>query len=123
MLYCVASLKPFRRGSLRHDREMRFLTEWLETVRRAANTDILLAIGLARLRNLVKGYGDTYERGRLKYQTICSSVSENTGGPSAATHLQALIAAAEKDENGVALRAAIDKLSGTRRSETADIGV
>jgi indolepyruvate ferredoxin oxidoreductase beta subunit len=123
LLYCVASLKPFRRGSLRHDREMRFLTEWLETVRSAASTDILLAIGLARLRNLVKGYGDTYERGRLNYQAICSSVLENPGGPSAATYLRALIAAAQKDEDGLALRVEIDKLSRTRRSETADIGV
>ncbi len=101
---------------------MRFLTEWLETVRRAADIDIPLAIGLAHLRNLVKGYGDTYERGRLKYQTICSFVSEDLGSPSAATHLRALTAAAEKDENGVALRAEIDRLSRTRRLETADIG-
>jgi indolepyruvate ferredoxin oxidoreductase beta subunit len=121
LLYCVASLKPFRRGSLRHDREMRFLTEWLETVRSTAGTDISLAIGLAHLRNLVKGYGDTYERGRLKYQAICSSLSKNPG-PSAAADLRALVAAAGRDEDGMALRAEIDKLSGTRRLETADIG-
>ena len=48
----VASLKPYRRGSLRHDREMRFLTEWLEIVRRAVSIDVSLAIEFARLRKL-----------------------------------------------------------------------
>jgi indolepyruvate ferredoxin oxidoreductase, beta subunit len=119
LLYCVASLKPFRRGSLRYEREMRFLTEWLETVRRAAGSDLSLATGLAHLRNLVKGYGDTYERGRFKYQTICSFVSEDLRSPSAAMHLRALIAAAEKDENGAALGSEVDRLSVARHLETA----
>jgi indolepyruvate ferredoxin oxidoreductase beta subunit len=123
LLYCVASLKPFRCGSLRYDREMHFLSQWLEIVRRAAGIDVSLAIGLARLRNIVKGYGDTWERGRLKYQAICSFASENLHNPSAAMHLRALIAAAEKDENGAALGAEIDRLSGTRRSETANAGI
>ncbi len=122
LLYCVASLKPLRRGSLRHDREMRFLAEWLETVRQAAGIDVALAIGLARLRNLVKGYGDTCERGRSRYQAIYSFLSENLLDPSAAIHLGALSVAAEKDEDGVALRAEIDRLSRTRRLEAADIG-
>jgi indolepyruvate ferredoxin oxidoreductase beta subunit len=121
-LYLVASLKPFRRGSLRHDRETHFLTEWLEIVRRAAGIDVSLAIGFADLRNLVKGYGDTCERGRLKYEAICSFVSEDLYNPSAAMHLRALIAAAEKDENGAALGVEIDRLSGIRPLETTNVG-
>jgi indolepyruvate ferredoxin oxidoreductase, beta subunit len=117
LLYFVASLKPFRRGSLRYAREMQFLTQWLEIVRRAAGIDVSLAIGLADLRNLVKGYGDTYERGLFKYQAICSFVSEALHDPSAAMHLRTLIAAAGKDESGKALVAEIDGLSATRRSE------
>jgi len=122
LLYCVAALKPFRRGSLRHDREIRFLTEWLEAVRRAAAIDVSLAIGLAHLRNLVKGYGDTCERGRSRYQAIHSFVSEDLHDPSAATHLRTLIAAAEKDEGGAALRAEIDRLTSARRLKTANVG-
>lgn len=110
LLYCVASLKPLRRGSLRYDREMRFLTEWLETVRRAAGIDVSLAIGFARLRNVVKGYGDTCGRGHSKYQEICAFISKELHDPSAATHLKALITAAEKDEDGAALRAEMDRL-------------
>lgn len=123
LLYCVASLKPFRRGSLRHDREMRFLTEWLAIVRRAAEIDLPLATGLAHLRKLVKGYGDTYQRGLSKYRTICAFVSEELRHPPVAAHLKALTAAAEKDEDGAALGAEIDRLTGTRRLETASIDI
>jgi indolepyruvate ferredoxin oxidoreductase beta subunit len=118
LLYCVASLKRFRRGSLRHDREMRFVTEWLEIVRRAIGIDASLAIECVSLRNLVKGYGETCERGHSKYREICAFMSEEPYNPSAATHLRALIAAAEKDENGAALRAEMDRL----RLESPNVG-
>ena len=117
LLYCVASLKPFRRGALRHDREMRFLTEWLGLVREAAAVDVPLAIGFARLRNLVKGYGDTCERGLAKYQAIRAFMSGELHDPSASTMLDSLIAAAEKDEVGAALRAEMD---GLRRKTASD---
>lgn len=111
LLYGIASLKPIRRGTLRFEREMQFITDWLETVRHAANVDTSLALGFAQLRNLVKGYGDTYERGRLKYETIRDFVFKQIGDPAAANNLKALIAAAERDEEGNALQIEIDKLS------------
>ena len=118
LLYCVASLKRFRRGSVRYDREMRFVTEWLQLVRQAAGIDTALAVGFTRLRNLVKGYGDTRERGHAKYREICTFMSSELHDPLAATHLTALIAAAEKDENGAALQAEMDRL----RLETPNVG-
>jgi indolepyruvate ferredoxin oxidoreductase beta subunit len=110
LLYLVASLKPYRRGSLRHDREMRFLTEWLEIVRRAVSIDVSLAIEFARLRNLVKGYGDTYERGHSKFREIRTFMSNELHNPSAAVHLETLMVAAEKDESGAALRTEMERL-------------
>ncbi|MBI5321228.1 indolepyruvate oxidoreductase subunit beta family protein [Bradyrhizobium sp.] len=110
LLYCVASLKPLRRGSLRHAREMHFIGEWLESVRRAAGIDAPLAIAFARLRNLVKGYGDTNKHGHAKYQAICTFMSDRLHHPSAAMQLRGLIAAAGKDEDGAALEAEIDRL-------------
>ncbi len=111
LLYCVASLKPFRRGSLRHDREMRFLDEWLDIVRRTAAIDVGLATGFARLRNLVKGYGDTCARGHDKYRAISAFMSDKLHQPSAAAQLRILIAAAGKDEDGTALRTEIGKFA------------
>lgn len=111
LLYCVAMLKPFRRRTLRFEREMHFLTEWLASVHRVANADVSLAIGFAQLRNLVKGYGDTYERGRFKFETIRSFLSKHINDPNAAMNLKTLISAAERDEDGKALMAEIGKLT------------
>lgn len=110
LLYGLASLKRTRRSTLRFQREMSFLAEWTETVRRAAGADLPLATGLAELRNLVKGYGDTYERGLRKYQTIRSFVLNDAGHPAASSRLRTLIAAAERDEFGEALDLEIQRL-------------
>lgn len=115
LLYCVASLKPFRRGSLRHEREMRFLDKWLEAVRRTADIDVALAAGFAHLRNLVKGYGDTHARGLAKYQAISMFMSGRLRQPSAAAQLKGLIAMAEKDEDGAALGAEIGRLENLNK--------
>ncbi|MGQ0681713.1 DUF6537 domain-containing protein, partial [Bradyrhizobium sp.] len=123
LLYGLASLKAFRRGSLRHQREMRFLDEWLEAVRRAAGIDVSLATEFARLRNLVKGYGDTCERGHAKYRAITTFMSGKLHHPSAAAQLTGLIAAAGKDEDGAALRAEITRLDTLNGGERVDAGM
>jgi len=107
LLYGLASLKRFRRSTLRFSRETSFLDEWLRTVRSAADTDVTVAIELARLRNLVKGYGDTYERGLQKYNRIRSLVLNDIHRPGLSGRLGDLIAAAQRDEFGEALDQAI----------------
>jgi len=120
LLYGVASLKRFRRGSLRHQREMRFLDEWLDDVRRAAAIDPALATAFARLRNLIKGYGDTSERGHERYRMIRDFMSDRLDHRSAAAQLSGLIAAAGKDEDGAALQLEIARLgSATTDSRIA----
>ena len=101
---------------------MRFLDEWLETLRRVAGIDVSLATEFARLRNLVKGYGDTCERGHAKYQAISTFMSVRLHHPLAATQLRGLIVAAQKDEDGAALRAEINRLDTMSAGEQADSG-
>jgi indolepyruvate ferredoxin oxidoreductase beta subunit len=107
LLYGLASLKRFRRSTLRFSRETRFLEQWLQTVRRAIDTDVTVAIELARLRNLVKGYGSTYERGLQKYTKISSFALTDAHHAGLSGRLGTLIAAAERDEFGEALDQAI----------------
>ncbi len=107
LLYALASLKRFRRSTLRFTRETSFLTEWLQTVRRAVDTDVTVAIELARLRNLVKGYGDTNERGLQKYKKIRSFVLNDVHRPGLSRRIGNLIAAAQRDEFGEALDQAL----------------
>src|SRR5204863_185724 len=64
LIYMVASLKPLRPRSLRYQVEQAHLEAWLESVLRYALTNYDLALEVAAARNLVKGYGDTHERGR-----------------------------------------------------------
>jgi len=120
-LYAVASLKRLRRGSLRHDREMRFLNEWLEAVRHAAGIDVSLAIEFVHLRNLVKGYGDTCERGHVKYEAIATFMAGRLHDPSSAAQLRELIAAAGKDEDGAALRTEIGRLEAADEREVSGL--
>ena len=110
LLYLVASLKPLRPRSLRYQVENAHLENWLATVLRSAATDYDLAVEVAAARNLVKGYGDTHERGRARFDTLMGllpALSQRTDG---AAQLAALRKAANADDTGAALDAAIAKM-------------
>ena len=107
LLYLVASLKPLRPRSLRYQVENAHLEHWVATVLRTAATDYDLALEVAAARNLVKGYGDTHERGRARYETLIGLLpvlSQRTDG---AAQLANLRKAANADDTGAALDAAI----------------
>ncbi len=109
LLYSLASLKPLRRGSLRFARETERLEEWLDTVWAAAKRDLRLAISLARAQRLLRGYGETLERGFRKYEAIREYVQSNRFSVSA-NSVNALVAAAQAEEGMAALEAALAKL-------------
>ena len=64
------SLKPLRPRSLRNRTEQRALDDWLGAVRAAAERDYRLGVEVAACRGLVKGYGETIERGRERFAAI-----------------------------------------------------
>jgi indolepyruvate ferredoxin oxidoreductase beta subunit len=110
LLYLVASFKPLRPRSLRYGVEQQHLEDWLATVQRLATTSYGLAAEVAAARNLVKGYGDTHERGRARFETLMGllpTLSQRTDG---AAQLASLCKAANADDTGAALNAAIAKM-------------
>jgi indolepyruvate ferredoxin oxidoreductase, beta subunit len=107
LLYLVASLKPLRPRSLRYSVEQRQLADWLATVRRLAATHYDLAIEVATARNLVKGYGDTHERGRARFETLMGVLPALAQRADGAAQLAMLRKAANADDTGSALNAAI----------------
>jgi indolepyruvate ferredoxin oxidoreductase, beta subunit len=109
MLYFVASLKPWRRVSLRYARETERLEEWLELVWAAAKRDLKLAVSLARARGLLRGYGATLDRGYKKFETISDFV-RNARFNVPASSVNTLIAAAQSEEGMDALETALAKL-------------
>jgi indolepyruvate ferredoxin oxidoreductase, beta subunit len=110
LLYLVAAFKPLRPRSLRYGVEQQQLEEWLATVQRLAATHYELAIEVAAARNLVKGYGDTHERGRARFETLMGLLPALSQHPDGPAQLAALRKAANADDTGATLNAAIAKM-------------
>jgi indolepyruvate ferredoxin oxidoreductase beta subunit len=111
LLYAAASLKPWRRTSLRWAEEQAHLEDWLARVVATARRDYALALELAECRNLVKGYGDTHARGKASYQRILGQVDALAAKPQPARALADLRAAALADDTGAKLEEAIRRMA------------
>ena len=107
LLYTVAALKPLRPKSLRYGEEQKSLEEWLETITATASKNYDLAVEVAAARNLVKGYGDTHERGRARFETLIKTLPQLIGRQDGAAKLAALRKAANADDTGAALATAV----------------
>ena len=103
LLYCIAALRPLRRGSLRFQVEEERIAQWLGTITRLAGTQPALALEVARSQRLVKGYGDTHLRGWHNYQRVMAKLPQLQKMPQGAAQLQALTRAALADDSGQAL--------------------
>lgn len=115
LLYAVAAMKPWRRQSMRYQNEQIALEAWLALVAETMMRDSALAVEVAELRNLVKGYGDTLDRGAASYATIAALVPELTG-PAAATELASYRRLALADDTGARLRDAIGQRISRRQT-------
>jgi indolepyruvate ferredoxin oxidoreductase beta subunit len=118
LLYALSRLRPLRRRSLRFAAEEAALVAWLDLVAHVARSDHALALQVARMRGLVKGYGDTHARGQAKFDRLVALLPDlrERGHPSAA--LEGLIKAALADEDGQALEKAVADLAAAARSSS-----
>jgi indolepyruvate ferredoxin oxidoreductase beta subunit len=108
MLRAVASLRRFRRGTLRFVEEQARIEAWLARIASIAPRDAALALQLAKCQRLVKGYGDTHARGWANFQRLMPVVDAMAGDPGAAARLAALCDAALADDSGQALTRALE---------------
>jgi indolepyruvate ferredoxin oxidoreductase beta subunit len=106
-LYALASLRRFRRGTLRHHRERAHLEAWLALVARHVDANYDLAVQILAARRLVKGYSDTHARGLSKYDRVIGALSKLAARDDGADWLRRLIQAALLDEDGIALDGAL----------------
>jgi len=107
LLYMVAAFKPLRTRSLRYEVEQQALQQWLAGIGRTAETNYDLTVEIAACRNLVKGYGDTHERGRARFDDLMGALPELVRRADGAGQLARLRKAANGDESGAALAAAL----------------
>jgi indolepyruvate ferredoxin oxidoreductase beta subunit len=103
MLYAVAGLRGMRRRTLRFQVEHERIAQWLATIRRLAGEHPEIALEVARSQRLVKGYGDTHERGWRSYQQLIAAVPRLAAQPDGAQQMRDMSRAALADESGQAL--------------------
>jgi indolepyruvate ferredoxin oxidoreductase beta subunit len=106
-LYCLSSMKPLRRGMLRHKREMAHIDQWLATASQMLSANYELATEIVGCRRLVKGYSDTHSRGEAKFDRVLSAVPMLTDHADGGVWLKRLVQAALHDEAGKALDGAL----------------
>ena len=106
-LWLIAGLRRWRRGSLRHLREMAHMEAWLATALSHAGTNPILAVEMLKARRLIKGYGDTHARGQSKFDRVMQTATRIASRPDAADWVRRLVAAALMDEEGLTLDGAI----------------
>jgi indolepyruvate ferredoxin oxidoreductase beta subunit len=108
LLYMVSGFKRWRRGSLRFAVETQRIEQWLAQLQATAALNPQLAVEVARCQNLVKGYGDTHERGLRNFETLMAAV-RRAGAQLAPATLRELREAALADEHGRQLQAALQR--------------
>jgi indolepyruvate ferredoxin oxidoreductase beta subunit len=124
MLRGLAALRRLRRGTLRYQIENQRIEAWLGQIVAIAPQDYGLAVELAECQTLVKGYGDTHERGWASFSQICALAPKLLGDGQAAARLRALREAALADDSGMQLERSISQIPvSATRIVTADRAV
>jgi indolepyruvate ferredoxin oxidoreductase, beta subunit len=103
LLRAVANLKRWRRGTLRYQTENARIEAWLAHIERLAIEHHTLAVEVARAQRLVKGYGDTHERGWRNFSSLMDELPGLQGRAEGAAVLARLQEAALADDVGSAL--------------------
>jgi len=116
LLNFLGSLKFLRRASYRFKTEQARINDWLLKIEATARGDYALACEVAGLQRLIKGYGETHERGLANYARLAALLEDVKQTPTSAQILASLKSAALADEDGAALAAAIRKLQPGARA-------
>lgn len=106
-LYALASLRPWRRKSLRYAVETRKIDAWLASIEPLAREDYALAVEVAKCPRLVKGYGDTHISGTRNFDAVMSAAGKLRGTRDAADAVKRLREAALADDSGERLSEAL----------------
>jgi len=114
LMRAMARTRMWRLSSLRHREEDARIRDWLATLAELAPRDYGLAVEMAACQQLVKGYGETFERGLGRYRAIAEALPALRGGTDPASAVRKLRAAALADEDGGQFAAALARLCENR---------
>jgi indolepyruvate ferredoxin oxidoreductase beta subunit len=102
-LHALGGLRRWRRGTLRFREENARIEDWLARIERLAPAHYDLAVELARAQRLIKGYGETHERGWRNFSALLCRLDALAGRADGAAVMARLHEAALADEEGLAL--------------------
>jgi len=97
---------------LRFREENARIQAWLGRISGLAQEHYSLAVELARAQRLIKGYGETHERGWRNFQSLFGQLEFLAGRSDGAMWLSRLQDAALADEEGQALQRELAALRG-----------
>ncbi|MBI4290714.1 MAG: indolepyruvate oxidoreductase subunit beta family protein [Betaproteobacteria bacterium] len=112
LMRSLAWLKPLRRSSLRYQETQPLLERWLAAICTAARQNLALALEIAECGRLVKGYGDTFARGRGNFVRILDTLVEGKpelGATERATAVRESREAALADPEGRTLEGSLKR--------------
>lgn len=110
-LYMIAALRPWRRKTLRFLKEHKKIGEWLEQLILLVPENYSLAIEVATLPRVLKGYGDTYIRGHRNFDAMMGKIPSLLAHNDGAYRLKQLREAALADESGETLAATLRQVN------------
>jgi indolepyruvate ferredoxin oxidoreductase beta subunit len=111
LLHMLGGLKRWRRRTLRYREENERIEQWLGRIESLAATNYGLAVELAKAQRLVKGYGETHERGWRNFSALVDKIDELAPRDDGAEVFARLQAAALADEEGKALARELAEIS------------
>jgi indolepyruvate ferredoxin oxidoreductase beta subunit len=114
LLHVLGGMRRWRRGTLRYEEENARIEHWLARIADLAPKNYPLAVEFARAQRLVKGYGETHERGLRSFSLLAAELEVLAPRADGAQVLARLQDAALADEDGGALAQELTTLaSGT----------
>jgi indolepyruvate ferredoxin oxidoreductase beta subunit len=110
-LYFIAGMRRWRRSSLRFTDEQKKIEDWLTRIRELAKSNCPVALEVAQFPQVLRGYGDTYLRGRQRFDAMMLALPGLLHQSDAPRRLKELREAALADETGEKLTAALRKVT------------
>src|SRR5947209_9934219 len=104
-------MRRWRRISLTFIEEQKKINDWLVRVRELSNHEYAIAVEVAQFPRVLRGYGDTYLRGRRNFEALMSAVSGLLSKSDAADRLKKVREAAMADDTGDKLTAALHQVT------------
>jgi indolepyruvate ferredoxin oxidoreductase beta subunit len=117
LLYALAGMRRWRRMTLRFHEENERIEAWLARLTALSPTRYELAVELARAQRLIKGYGETHERGWRNFGLLVNELNRLSARADGATVLARLQEAALADEEGAALRRELAAIAAGAESD------